>query len=220
MSMGKKPDYNEFGEVKAKSHAARVLPGGMENYLTQIIDGMAIPAFVIDNRHTVTHWNQACERLTGIPSAKMIGTRDAWKAFYPKERPVLADLIMQRSPESLINQYYKGKYSKSKMIDNAYVFQDFFPHLGDDGKWLYFTATPLMNDSGDVIGAIETFQDFSEQKQAEKNAQIAEQWQLAAQKQQDALQQSDAWYRSPYLWLAVGVVIGAGGVIGAVSAAN
>jgi len=58
------------------------------------------------------------------------------------------------------------------------------------------------------------------QKQAEKNAQIAEQWQLAAQKQQDALQQSDAWYRSPYLWLAVGVVIGAGGVIGAVSAAN
>ena len=58
------------------------------------------------------------------------------------------------------------------------------------------------------------------QKQAEKNAQIAQQWQLAAQKQQEVLQHSDAWYRSPYIWLAVGVVIGAGGIIGAVSAAN
>ena len=62
--------------------------------LSQIIHGMAIPAFVIDRRHIVTHWNRACEKLTGVPAADVIGTQDAWKAFYPEKRPVLADLAI------------------------------------------------------------------------------------------------------------------------------
>ena len=137
--------------------------------LSQIIHGMAIPAFVIDDKHIVTHWNRACEKLTGVPAADVIGTQDAWKAFYPEKRPVLADLVVDRSIEEVIAEYYQGKYEKSVLVDNAYEAQDFFPNLGKGGKWLYFTATRLMDSSNNIVGAIETFQDLTKRKEAEKS---------------------------------------------------
>jgi signal transduction histidine kinase len=150
----------------AKEIKKRNLP---ESNLSQIIHGMAIPAFVIDHKHTVTHWNRACEKLTGVPAADVIGTQDAWKAFYPAKRPVLADLVVDRSIEEVIARHYKGKYEKSILVDNAYEAQDFFSNLGKEGKWLYFTATRLTDSSNKIVGAIETFQDLTKRKQAEKS---------------------------------------------------
>jgi len=137
--------------------------------LSQIIHGMAIPAFVIDSKHNVTHWNRACEKLTGVPAADVIGTQDAWKAFYPAKRPVLADLVVDGSIEEVIARHYKGKYEKSVLVDNAYEAQDFFPNLGKGGKWLYFTATRLIDSSNNIVGAIETFQDLTKRKEAERS---------------------------------------------------
>jgi signal transduction histidine kinase len=138
-----------------------------ESNLSQIIHGMAIPAFVIDREHIVTHWNRACEKLTGVPAVDVIGTQDAWKAFYPAKRPVLADLVVDCSIEEVIAKHYKGKYEKSVLVDNAYEAQDFFPHLGRRGKWLYFTATRLIDSTNNIVGAIETFQDLTKRKEAE-----------------------------------------------------
>jgi len=140
-----------------------------ESNLSQIIHGMAIPAFVINDKHILTHWNRACEKLTGVPAADVIGTQDAWKAFYPEKRPVLADLVVDCSIEEVIAQHYKGKYERSVLVDNAYEAQDFFPNLGKGGKWLYFTATRLMNSSNKIVGAIETFQDLTKRKEAERS---------------------------------------------------
>jgi signal transduction histidine kinase len=41
-------------------------------------------------------------------------------------------------------------------------------NLSKDGKWLFFTAAPLKNSKGEIIGAIETLQDITESKQAEE----------------------------------------------------
>ncbi len=46
--------------------------------------------------------------------------------------------------------------------------EDFFPTVGESGRWLYFTAAPLRNAAGEVIGAIETFQDVTERRRAEE----------------------------------------------------
>ena len=137
--------------------------------LSQVIKGMAIPAFVIDKGHIVTHWNRACEKMTGISSDNVIGTRDAWKAFYPSRRPVMADLIVDQAPEETVAEFYQGKYTPSNLVEGAYEAQDLFPHLGDGGKWLYFTATPLRDAHGSVTGAIETFQDITKRRRAEKH---------------------------------------------------
>ena len=159
---------NVFAKRKTEelTHAEEVLRES-EKKLSQIIDGSSVPTFVIDNEHTLTHWNKACENITGIPASEIVGTSRHWLAFYPAERPLIADLVVDDLPEGEIVRYYGDTYQKSALIDGAYEAEDFFSDLGKGGKWLFFTAAPLRDCHGNVIGAIETFQDITERKQAE-----------------------------------------------------
>jgi len=43
--------------------------------------------------------------------------------------------------------------------------------MGDDGRWLLFTASPLRDSNRKVVGAIETLLDITERKNAEQQAQ-------------------------------------------------
>ena len=139
-----------------------------EERLSQIVQGSSVPTFVIDHNHIVTHWNKACENLTGVSANEVIGTQKQWSAFYPAERVTVADLVVDSAPEEEIARYYGGKYQKSTLIEAAYEAEDFFPDLGEGGKWLFFTAAPLRGVGGNVIGAIETLQDITERKRAEE----------------------------------------------------
>ncbi len=139
-----------------------------EEKLSQIVQGSSVPTFVINNNHIITHWNKACENLTGISANEVIGTQKHRLAFYPAERPVMADVILNNIPEEELDTYYGSKYRKSRLIEAAYEAEDFFPHLGESGKWLFFTAAPLRDVEGNVIGAIETLHDITERKQVEE----------------------------------------------------
>jgi PAS domain S-box-containing protein len=138
----------------------------IQERLGQIIESIPIPIFVIDNDHIVTHYNQAMENLTGVDADEMIGTREPWKAFYSAARPTMADFILDGAPEKELTRYYQGKFSRSPVKAGAYEAEDFFPDLGDDGKWLFFTAAPLADSEGNVFGALETLQDTTERRQA------------------------------------------------------
>jgi PAS domain S-box-containing protein len=138
-----------------------------EERLAQIIHGNSIPTFVIDKSHTITHWNKACERLTGLLSADMIGTKNQWKPFYLHKRPTLADLVLDRSDSSTFKRFYDDKYRDSSLLSEAYEAEDYFD-FREVGKWLFFTAAPLKNTSGDIIGAIETLQDITDRKRMEQ----------------------------------------------------
>ncbi|MBW2646790.1 MAG: PAS domain-containing protein [Deltaproteobacteria bacterium] len=142
-----------------------------EQRLSQIVQGSSIPTFVIDTNHIITYWNKACENLTGISASEMIGTPKQWLAFYSAERPVMADLIVDNVPGEEMARYYGGKYHESAVIDGAYETEDFFPDLGERGKWLFFTAAPLRDIKGRVIGAIESMQDITERKAYGKQLQ-------------------------------------------------
>lgn len=135
--------------------------------LQQIIDGSSVATFAIDQNHVITHWNKACERLTGMPAAEMIGTRGQWRAFYAEERPVMADLIIDGARSNEIERFYLGKFRPSSLIEGAYEADDFFPNFSQTGCWLYFTAAPLFDSQGGIIGAIETLQDITAQRCAE-----------------------------------------------------
>jgi signal transduction histidine kinase len=137
---------------------------GME--MSRIILSSAIPTFAIDRWHRVTHFNRACENLTGIRAAEIIGTRRQWQPFYAKERPIMADFIIDGASEEKFDEYYKGKYRPSTVIPGAYEAEDFFPDLGEEGKWLFFTAAPLKSADGEINGAIVTLQDTTREKQA------------------------------------------------------
>jgi len=140
-----------------------------EGMLSKIIDGSSIPAFVLNKQHVVTHWNTALESLSAIKRGEIIGTDEQWRAFYPEKRPVMADLIVDGATPAKTNRHYGGKYKKSRLIEGAYEAEDWFPALGGEGRWLHFTASPIKNDRGEVIGAIETLEDVTERKNAEEN---------------------------------------------------
>ncbi len=154
-------------ERLARVEAEKALVESQER-LVAIVAGLTIPTFVIDAAHIVTHWNDACQKITGIPSCEVIGTRGQWRAFYSSKRPVMADLIVNGSIENVVAQHYGGKYNRSAMISDAFEAEDFFPHFGESGKWLFFTAAPLKDSAGRIIGAIETLQDVTDRKQAEE----------------------------------------------------
>ncbi len=138
----------------------------IQERLTQIIESIPIPTFVLDKEHLVTHFNTAMENLSGIAYEEILGTRDTWKAFYKAARPTMADLIVDGAPEEEIARYYRGKYRKSPVKEGAYEAEDFFPDIGNGGRWLYFTAAPLMDSEGNVFGALETLQDTTERRRA------------------------------------------------------
>ena len=138
-----------------------------EQRLRSIIDGSPIPAFVIGRDHHIIYWNKALEELSKIKAEEVIGTTQQWRAFYSQMRPCMADLLVESDIEKL-PQWYTGKYIKSRLLAEAYEATDFFPELGEQGKWLRFTAAIIRNASGELVGAIETLEDVTHRKKAEE----------------------------------------------------
>lgn len=46
--------------------------------------------------------------------------------------------------------------------------ENFHPFLGANGRWITFTAAPIHDLQGNLIGAMETIYDITEHKQAEE----------------------------------------------------
>ncbi len=136
--------------------------------IAQILQKSLIPTFAIDHNHIITHWNIACERLTGIAASTIIGTRKQWLAFYMEEKPVMVDLIVDNASKEILIEHFGERIQESTVIDGAYEAEDFFPRLGDNGRWLFFTAAPLKDDQGNTVGAVETLQDITTRKQTEE----------------------------------------------------
>lgn len=139
-----------------------------ERQLAQIVDGSSIPTFVIDAEHRVTHWNQACEKLTGLARNNLFLNPTIWQAFYAEPRPTMADLVVSQASDETIAKHYQ-KFSHSTLIAGAFEAEDFFPQMGEGGRWLYFTAAPLRDSEGKLTGAIETLQDITARRRAEKS---------------------------------------------------
>jgi len=96
----------------------------------------------------------------------MVGTKNQWQAFYDYERPCMCDILVDERYKD-IHEFFGDEYKRSRILEDACEAVDFFPFLGDEGKWLYFTAAAIRNSKNEVIGAVETLVDITEQKKAE-----------------------------------------------------
>ena len=134
----------------------------------KFFDGSPVATFVINSDHIVTHFNKACAITLGVSADQVIGKKGLGQIFYGHERPVMADLIVDGGMKDLIDDLYQNKYRSSLVVPDAYEAEGFFPNLGTSGRWLFFTAAPIRDTSGIVIGAIETLQDITERKIAEE----------------------------------------------------
>ncbi len=132
-----------------------------------ILNSSPVPTFVIDERHVVVHWNDALARMSGIAAKEVVGTHHHWRAFYPAHRPILADLVVDGAPGFLMEKFYRGKYQRSAHCPGGWEAEDFFPSLGEHGRWLNFSAAPLLDDQDNIVGCVETLQDVTERKTLE-----------------------------------------------------
>jgi len=161
---GRPATLNFMTDITERKHAEELLKQS-ERHLQTILQGSPIPSFVIDNNHRITIWNRALEELSGINAHDAIGTTRHWGAFYQEQRSCLADLLVDETVNA-IGQWYEGKYQISDLIENAFIVTDFFPHLGNDGRWLRITAVELRTTDGTIFGAIETLEDITDQIRA------------------------------------------------------
>lgn len=144
------------------------------NRLSLIVDNIPTPVFVIDKQHRITHWNKACQALTGASEEDVIRTQRHSEIFYGSKRPILADLIVDGTELHEIEDLYGPDYEFSRLIPGAVGAERFFPHLGEKGVWLTFLAAPLRDSDGKTIGAIETLFDTTERKDAEEAVRQSE----------------------------------------------
>ncbi|HWQ66072.1 MAG TPA: PAS domain S-box protein [Methanospirillum sp.] len=137
-----------------------------EARLSSVLHGSPMMEFVIDNTHRVISWNRAIEKYTGISSQSIIGSSDHWKAFYQEKRPLLADILVDESPVDPITRFQDTIYP-AKHGEGSYEGVEFMPDIGSSGRWIYYTAAPIRDTHGSIIGSIEALDDITERKQVE-----------------------------------------------------
>jgi len=137
--------------------------------LKQVAAVSPIASFAVDKNHRITHWNTAMEALSGVKYQDMLGTDKQWQIFYDDKRPTMADMIVDElSPDEIGVYYTYSKFKKSTLIKDACEAERLFAFLGGEGRWLHSTATPIRNGDGEIIGAVQTIQDVTDQRRAEE----------------------------------------------------
>jgi signal transduction histidine kinase len=137
-----------------------------KDFSEHLIRNCAVPAFVIDTNHRVLHWNRACEKLTGLGAADVIGTDRHWQAFYDRQRPCLADLVIDGNHGDAEGHY--AIHSRSQLIPDGLQAEGWYPNLNGIHRYIFFDAAPIRNSLGETIAAIETIQDITWRKRIEE----------------------------------------------------
>lgn len=182
-----------------------------EEYLRMVLGGLPLATIVVDPALHVLSVNQALAMLFEREVEDLIGTQSHGNLLYPAgERRMLCDLMVGEDVDVLLENSFEGLYSPSPTVPGAYEVIDFYPHIGEGGKWIRSTAARLVNEQGETIGAIETFEDFSTQKAAEDAIRISEErFKIASQIATDLIfeydQKSDRilWFGDIERWLGL-----------------
>jgi PAS domain S-box-containing protein len=135
-----------------------------ERRLTDILDFLPDATLAIDKDKRIIIWNRAIEEMTGVPSEEMLGEGDyAYTVpFYGERRPQMMDLIFE--PNGRISAGYTGIKKEGQSL----VAEAFCPAVyGGQGAWVFLKASPLHDQQGKVIGAIESIRDITDRKRTE-----------------------------------------------------
>jgi len=132
-----------------------------------IIDFFPDAVLAIDTEGKVIAWNRAMEQMTGAPAGEVIGRGNYEHGFqiYGTRRPILADLVL--NPQEDIERAYPRFYRKGNYLISDTSSSKLSDTLGKD-IFTSVAATPLYDDEGKIIGAIESIRDISDRRLAER----------------------------------------------------
>jgi two-component system NtrC family sensor kinase len=140
--------------------------GEEKSFIESLVTNSAAPIFVLDGEHRIIYWNKALEKLSGYNADDMKGTTRQWEAFYPEQRPTMADVVLDHAQGSLPKLY--DNYRLSPLVEGAFQAEGWY-QLGNSGRhYLRFNAAPIMNAAGEIVGAVETLEDTTDTKRIEE----------------------------------------------------
>jgi len=158
-----------FNRMVHEAHRQKEAALAQEAFSESLLQNSSVATFVLDRQHRVVTWNKACEELTGIRAAQVLGTDDAWKPFSLKRRPVLANLVLDSTLGDLSALY--GVCTRSQLNPDGLYAEGWYPALNGRERFLCFDAAPIRNAGAQMIAAIETLRDDTERKHAEESLQ-------------------------------------------------
>ncbi len=138
-----------------------------KKFAEEVVDKSAVAAFVLDRDHRVVLWNRAAEELTGVGAADMIGTDNQWRPFYRKQRPTLADIVLDDAHETVSLLYEKS--GRSTLVPDGIRGEGWYENLNGKDRYIVFDAAPLRSTTGGLIGAIETLHDMTDFRRTEED---------------------------------------------------
>jgi len=169
-----------------------------------IINFLPDATFAIDTNGVVIAWNRAMEKMTGVLADKILGKGNYEYAipFYHERSPILIDLVLSDSPAA------EARYPHITRAGKKLFSEITIPHMNDGkGASIWFTASPLYDTRGVIVGAIESIRDITERKQAESELRAAYEQLTATEEElrrqyreltenEQKLRQSEARYRN------------------------
>ncbi len=135
-----------------------------------IINFLPDATFAIDTQGIVIAWNHAMEEMAGVRASEMLGKGNYEYALpiYHERRPILIDLVLQDNPA------IAAEYPSLKRDGRTLIAENTSADLYNGrGATIWFTATPLYNSKGTIVGAIESIRDITGRKQVEDDLKMS-----------------------------------------------
>jgi len=139
----------------------------------ELVRQLVVPTFVIDATGQVLVWNRACELLTGMPAAEVVGTTDHWRGFYPQPRPCLADLILNDETER-VAELYAATDGSCLLYGGLHAENWCGMPLRGVELYLSIDAGPIRDADGNIIAVVETLRDLTDWKRSEADLRLIE----------------------------------------------
>ncbi len=135
-------------------------------FAESLVQNSAVPTFVIGADHRTLIWNRACEELTGVRAEEMLGRNEAWRAFYPRQQPVLADLVIDGIGGNFPDEF--SAVGRSNFIPEGLQSEGWYRNLNGMDRYIFFNAAPLRNAEGELLAVIETLEEITDRKRYEE----------------------------------------------------
>ncbi|HEX2866239.1 MAG TPA: PAS domain S-box protein [Ignavibacteriales bacterium] len=140
-----------------------------ERFLSDIINSLPEPTFVINKDHHVIIWNKAMESFTGVNAEEVVlkGNYAHSNAIFGEKRPMTADLLLEPGTA------YENLYRNFQRFENTLIAEinTRIPSKSEE-VYLWSIASKLYDSSGNLIGAIQTLRDISGLKKIEQELRL------------------------------------------------
>jgi len=168
------PLYNAKGEFIGRRVSNRDITGrkhAEDEYretsrrLAEMIDFLPDPTMVVDRSGVVVSWNRSMEKMSGIPASEILGRgKSSYTTWISNHAgPILIDYVLRGDIEGI-----KAAYSNVHFEGNTVRTEADITHVNGTRFSLWISATPLVDENGEISGAIESVRDVSDIKRIQR----------------------------------------------------